>query len=140
MGRTKTYEGDGIVIHFESRRCIHAAECVSSLPGVFNIDTRPWIDATGGGAEEIAEVVQQCPSGALTYERTDGGSPEPVGGNVSSVTIVEDGPLYLHGPVEIVDHEGNTVSVQPRVALCRCGASQNKPFCDNGHLAIGFSD
>ena len=140
MGRAKTYQGDGIVIHFETRRCIHAAECVSNLPGVFNIDSRPWIDATGGAVEEIEEVIRRCPSGALTYERSDGGPPEPAQENVSAITTVKDGPLYLRGPVDIVDHEGNTVSVQPRVALCRCGASKNKPFCDNGHLAIGFSD
>lgn len=139
MGRTRSYPGDGIVIHFEARRCIHAAECVSHLPSVFDTESRPWIDASGDAAEQIAQVIQRCPSGALTYERTDGGPPESVPENLSEITIVKDGPLYLRGAVEIVDNDGRTLSVQPRVALCRCGASTNKPFCDNSHLAIGFS-
>ena len=95
----KGYAGDGIVIHFEARRCIHAAECVSHLPTVFDIDSRPWIDATGDTAEQIARVIRRCPSRALTYVRTDGGLPESVPTTVSE-----------------------------------------KPYSDNSHLAIDFSD
>ena len=78
VATTKAYESDGVVIHFEARRCIHAAECVRGLPGVFDADRRPWIDATAGTVEDIVRTVELCPSGALTYERRDGGPAEVV--------------------------------------------------------------
>jgi len=140
MGRKKAYEADGIVVHFEARRCIHAGECAGGLPAVFDITKSPWIDPHGASAAEIAEVVQRCPSGALTYERLDGGPPEPTSELPTTVATVRDGPLHVRGHVEITDHTGATVSADPRVALCRCGASQNKPFCDNSHKAVGFTD
>jgi CDGSH-type Zn-finger protein len=53
----------------------------------------------------------------------------------------ENGPLVLKGDFQIVDHQGNAFEI-PRdkewVALCRCGASKNKPFCDGSHKACGF--
>ena len=79
MARTKSYEGEGIVINFELRRCIHAAKCVGGLPAVFDANRRPWIEAGNASADEIVRVVEQCPSGALTYERTDGGPAEADG-------------------------------------------------------------
>ena len=139
MGRKKSYEGDGVVIHFEARRCIHAAECVSHLPGVFDTGQRPWISPGGASVEEIVDVVHRCPSGALTYERTDGGPPEPLPAS-TEIATVRDGPLYIRGAVEVVDHVGSAVCVESRVALCRCGASKTKPFCDNSHVEVGFSD
>lgn len=140
MGRTKSYEGDGIAVLFEARRCIHAGECVSHLPGVFNPDSRPWIDAGGAAADDIARVVEQCPSGALTYERTDGRAGEAIPSGAPVVVTVVDGPLYVRGAIEVVDFEGRVVTGGPRVALCRCGASKNKPYCDNSHTEAGFSD
>ena len=137
MGKTKAYEGEGVVVHFEARRCIHAAACVGNLPAVFDSSRRPWIDPKAATAQAVADVVQMCPSGALTYERTDGGPAEAVPVQ-HAITVVKDGPLYIRGSVEVTDHEGNSVSVQPRMALCRCGASGNKPFCDNSHVAAGF--
>jgi CDGSH-type Zn-finger protein len=54
----------------------------------------------------------------------------------------ENGPLVVHGPVTVVDHAGNPF-VPPAgkelIALCRCGASKNKPFCDGSHRACGFA-
>ncbi len=53
----------------------------------------------------------------------------------------ENGPLVVQGPCKIVDHEGNEFAIPPgkdNVALCRCGRSQNKPFCDGSHRQCGF--
>lgn len=138
MAKTKAYEGDGIVIHFEGARCIHAAECVHGLPDVFDADRRPWITPSGTPADAIARVVERCPSGALTYERTDGGPAEAVDEIEPRVRVVANGPLHVQGPCAVTDHEGRTVEVGARAALCRCGASKNKPFCDNSHLVVGF--
>jgi CDGSH-type Zn-finger protein len=53
----------------------------------------------------------------------------------------ENGPLVVEGPVRIVDHLGNAFKVPPgkdKVALCRCGQSKTKPFCDGSHKECGF--
>jgi uncharacterized Fe-S cluster protein YjdI len=135
--RTRTYAGEGVVIHFEPRRCIHAGECVGGLPGVFDSGKKPWIDATGASADAIADAVRRCPSGALTFERSDGGPAEEVQ-KAPSMTVVKGGPLHVRGAIEIRGPDGAPLEVPPRFALCRCGASGNKPFCDNSHLTIGF--
>jgi 3-phenylpropionate/trans-cinnamate dioxygenase ferredoxin subunit len=60
---------------------------------------------------------------------------------MSEVTIrlSKNGPYIVEGPVEIYDTEGNKITVdKPKMALCRCGASSNKPFCDGTHSQIGF--
>ncbi len=136
MGKIREYRGRGIVVRYEVQRCIHAEECVHGLDAVFNPDRRPWIEATAAQPDEIAAVVAQCPTGALTFERTDGGPQEIPA--APAISLAVDGPLYVRGAVEIVDHEGRVITADSRVALCRCGASKNKPYCDDSHLAIGF--
>jgi CDGSH-type Zn-finger protein len=55
------------------------------------------------------------------------------------ITITENGPYKVEGPIELTDHEGNAVEAPgSTVFLCRCGGSQNKPFCDGTHSKIGF--
>ncbi|HEY8528391.1 MAG TPA: CDGSH iron-sulfur domain-containing protein [Paenibacillaceae bacterium] len=44
----------------------------------------------------------------------------------------------MTGPVELVDAEGNAFEVKESFSLCRCGGSNNKPFCDGTHRSIGF--
>jgi hypothetical protein len=88
-------------------------------------------------ADEIAAVVARCPSGALHVERFDGGvNEEP-----SEPTTVEpqpNGPLFLRGRIRIVDASGIVIREDTRVALCRCGHSRNKPFCDGSHRNADF--
>lgn len=55
-----------------------------------------------------------------------------------SIEVRKNGPLIVTGPVELKDVEGNQYPVEPRMALCRCGASTTKPFCDGTHSKIGF--
>jgi CDGSH-type Zn-finger protein len=53
----------------------------------------------------------------------------------------ENGPLLVKGPFRLVDHLGNEFTLptdKEAVALCRCGASGNKPFCDGSHRGCGF--
>ena len=76
MAKSRQYDGDGIRVGYDARRCIHAAECVRGLPEVFDPERRPWIQPRGAAADRLAEVVMRCPSGALTFERLDGGLPE----------------------------------------------------------------
>ncbi|NHC42729.1 (4Fe-4S)-binding protein [Bacillus sp. MM2020_1] len=65
----KTYEAEGIKIYWKSNICKHAAECVKGLPSVFNTQKRPWVSPQNGTAEKIMEVIDRCPSRALTYEQ-----------------------------------------------------------------------
>lgn len=139
VGRTqdRRYAGTDVDITYNLKRCIHAEFCVRHLAQVFDKNKRPWISPDGASAEEVAAVNLLCPSGALHYERKDGGSPEPVPAT-NTIIVWKDGPLQL-----IADFTLNGAAVdltaETRATLCRCGASQNKPFCDNAHKTIGFS-
>ncbi len=55
-----------------------------------------------------------------------------------TIDIIKNGPLIVNGPVELKDAKGGTYPAQKRMALCRCGASTTKPFCDGTHSKIGF--
>ncbi|WP_224332190.1 CDGSH iron-sulfur domain-containing protein [Haloprofundus halobius] len=131
------YTGEGIEVSYDVRRCIHARECVRGLPAVFDPDRRPWIDPNNADADDIAEVIERCPTGALHYERTDDG-PEEAVPDENTVTVTSDGPHYVRGDGVIETPGGGELLADTRMALCRCGASENKPLCDNSHLEIEF--
>jgi CDGSH-type Zn-finger protein/uncharacterized Fe-S cluster protein YjdI len=135
MAEPSRYASEAIVVVYDPGRCIHAAACVRGLRSVFDREQRPWVDADAAAAARIAEVVMRCPSGALTFERLDGGAEEPVPCR-NMITVSPDGPLYLRGELEIETSDG--VVATTRAALCRCGASERKPFCDGSHERIGF--
>ena len=86
-----------------------------------------------------------CPSGRLVaWDNATGIAVEPQ--LMPSIGLVEDpakgcaGPLWLRGGVQLVGADGFEYEVRNRMTLCRCGASQNKPFCDGSHVSAGFSD
>ncbi len=133
----REYESNDIVVHFDNKRCIHAGECVKRLPGVFERDRKPWVDPSQGTGDAVAEVVVQCPTGALSFSRKDGGV-EETAPERNYMTVVADGPIYARGDIEL--HTPDGVSQHTRIALCRCGAAHNKPYCDNSHGDIGFRD
>jgi CDGSH-type Zn-finger protein len=54
------------------------------------------------------------------------------------IEIIKNGPYIVKGEVEMTDADGNRYPVEKRMALCRCGASTEKPFCDGTHSKIGF--
>jgi uncharacterized Fe-S cluster protein YjdI len=137
-GATRTYVGDAIEVHWEAALCIHTQNCVHALPEVFRAAARPWILLDGADADAVAAAVERCPTGALHYRRLDGGAQETV---TSELTVEPrpNGPLFLRGRVRIVGDDGVAVREDTRVALCRCGGSGNKPFCDGTHRRIGFT-
>lgn len=134
--KIRAYESDTIRVLYDFKRCIHAEECVRRLSQVFNRQGRPWVQPQHSTADEIAETIEHCPTGALQYERKDGGAAEAIP-QANTIRIAEDGPLYLRGSIRLIFSDG-TVHQDTRIALCRCGQSQNKPFCDNAHLEAGF--
>jgi CDGSH-type Zn-finger protein/uncharacterized Fe-S cluster protein YjdI len=129
----KRTPGRALSVIYDGKRCIHARFCVTGAPKVFkaNVSEGPWIFPDEGDPERIVELVHSCPSGALHYERADG-KPEPVP-EVNLLSTREHGPYAVRADVLI---DGAPAGY--RMTLCRCGESQNKPFCDNSHIAAGF--
>jgi uncharacterized Fe-S cluster protein YjdI len=66
----KTYTNGKITVIWKPGVCIHSAKCVQGLGPVFNVNARPWINMQGSGSDSIVKQVEQCPSGALSYEKT----------------------------------------------------------------------
>lgn len=135
--RVYRFESDEIVVLWDYHRCIHVEACIRTLPIVFDRHKRPWIDPTRATADEVVVACEACPTGALHYQRRDGGSAEATP-TANTITISSDGPLYVKGDVRITDPVGETILEDTRVALCRCGRSRNKPLCDGSHEEAEF--
>lgn len=141
MPRLQTYPGDGFSVTYDPQTCTHAAECVRGLPGVFDPRARPWIRLDGAAAGAVEAAVARCPSGALRFVRA-AEAPGPAAEAAparSTVQLAADGPLLLAGEFEIRAPDGTVLFQGQKAALCRCGHSRNKPFCDGAHRAAGFT-
>jgi len=129
------YSNGEVTILWEPAKCIHSAICVHGLPSVFNPQARPWVNIQGESSESILEQVRKCPSGALSIKTT---SPE----SITKETIVEfaeNGPMMVYGNLTINERDGSVIKKNKVNAFCRCGASENKPYCDGSHKKIGFT-
>ncbi|WP_342304600.1 CDGSH iron-sulfur domain-containing protein [Methanolobus sp. ZRKC5] len=58
----------------------------------------------------------------------------------TSIEVSKDGPYIVKNVNTFVNSKGENLDTQPAMALCRCGSSKNKPFCDGSHIEIGFKD
>jgi CDGSH-type Zn-finger protein/uncharacterized Fe-S cluster protein YjdI len=132
------FPGDEIDVHFDGRLCIGVGECGYSTGELFVAGREPWCAPDRASKEEVREIVERCPTGALTYV-DKAGAPESAP-RENHLTVANDGPLYLTGALDIEGAPQDMPGVRFRVALCRCGASKNKPFCDNSHVDAGFRD
>ncbi|HTN54279.1 MAG TPA: (4Fe-4S)-binding protein [Anaeromyxobacter sp.] len=135
MANLQVYAGDGFEVTYDPGTCIHAAECARGLPEVFDPQARPWVRPERAPAERIAAVVARCPSGALRFV---GRAEATQKASRTTVTLRPDGPLLLSGDVEVLGPDGTVLFAGPKTALCRCGHSARKPFCDGSHKAAGF--
>jgi len=135
--RIHHYETEQIDVSYDIPRCIHAEECIKRLSAVFDAQKRPWIQPAFGSPDAVAETIHHCPSGALHYVRKDSGGSEPIP-ETNTITLTTDGALYIRGDITIRASDGTVLLQDTRVALCRCGASENKPLCDNSHRQIHF--
>jgi uncharacterized Fe-S cluster protein YjdI/CDGSH-type Zn-finger protein len=136
MQPSRTYERDDLVVEWYPERCVHSARCLDAHPAVFDVGRRPWIVLDHGETDDIARAVEQCPTGALKYRRP--GGPDEVPDAVTSVFPVINGPLVVRGQLRLLADGKSTFSDETRVALCRCGHSDNQPFCDNSHRRVAF--
>jgi CDGSH-type Zn-finger protein len=139
--KKKNYTSKNIVVHDNRKICSHAAECVNNLSSVFKIDARPWIDPDGADAEDIIQTIRKCPSGALSYS-IDGVECKDQNERDPMVTVSRNGPYQITGGVELIGDDIHWVegSSKEHYTLCRCGASNNKPFCDGMHKTVNFVD
>jgi len=133
------YKGKAITVLYDAQRCIHAKECVHGAPEVFNIESKPWVSPDNAEARAIAAAIKRCPTGALHYQAADPGLAERAEPS-NTLTIASHGPLYLRGSFVVVAEDEKELLSDTRAALCRCGGSKNKPFCDNSHFAVDFDD
>jgi uncharacterized Fe-S cluster protein YjdI len=133
---SKTYSTNEITVRWQPKLCIHSKKCWQGLPNVFKPREQPWITLEGTETAEIIKQVDQCPSGALSYTLKN----KIVDSNVSQnkIEITSNGPILVHGKIELTHSDGRRESKEKVTALCRCGASANKPFCDGSHHKIGF--
>jgi CDGSH-type Zn-finger protein len=140
--KRRNYFGKEITIHDNRKICSHAAECVDNLPSVFKLNERPWIDPDGARIQEVINTIRKCPSGALSFSIGDTEHRDPEDKRNPIVTVSKNGPYHISGGIELLGEGvefGEGASME-HYALCRCGASENKPFCDGAHRNINFND
>ena len=136
--RRKDYVGIHITIHDNRTICSHAGYCTDRLKLVFRMGKEPWIDPDGAEVAAIVETISRCPSGALSY--SIGGGEHRDQDREPVVTVSNDGPYHVTGGIEISDASGLQPPSREHYALCRCGASRNKPFCDGSHWSVKLHD
>ena len=133
------YPGRNIDVQWDSRLCIHIGECGYAEGELFVGGRDPWCQPDLAEDDEVKAIVKRCPSGALTYNDKVGGDNEKAVA-CNTVQVVYNGPLYIQGELHIENAPVDMAGINYRAALCRCGRSSNKPFCDNSHLKAGFED
>ncbi len=136
---TKHYSNGELTIVWKPTLCIHAAECVKALPNVYNPTKKPWITAENANTEELINQITKCPSGALSYilgkETT-----QEIQKMETKIEVKPKGPLMVHGAVSVTKADGSIEMRDKTTSFCRCGASNNKPFCDGTHRSISFEE
>jgi uncharacterized Fe-S cluster protein YjdI len=152
----REYNNNEITVFWQPGKCIHATHCYRELIEVFNPRKRPWVNINGASTERIIQVINKCPTDALTYKWNDDQKnknsvnikDEKVQHALSfsstktltpvTVQVMRDGPLVVQGSFSIVDSSGNQLKPMLITSFCRCGSSNNVPYCDGFHRKIGF--
>jgi len=132
------YDGGEVSILDNRGICSHAGYCTAGLPAVWRTSTEPWIDPDGAGREDIVGIIRRCPSGALSY--LEGEAAQTEYADAPEIEIARDGPYLVRGGVDLAGAAFGAGASREHYALCRCGASRNKPFCDGSHWYAGFKD
>lgn len=143
-GKVKEYSNGEITVIWKPDLCIHSGNCVKGSPDVFNPKERPWIKPEESASKQIMQTIDTCPSGALSYRIEDkslkNGESEEATGTLK-IKATKNGPFLIDSPVEIEISSGEIKTSEGKMtALCRCGASSNKPFCDGSHTEIDFKE
>jgi CDGSH-type Zn-finger protein len=140
--RAEKIEGDDVILFDVPKLCASGHFCTRA-GGIWDL-VRTKSDDPEKKKIAIKEA-GDCPSGRLVMvDKKTGKEIEP--DFEPSISIVEDeivgvsGPIWVKGRIQIEGSEGTLYELRNRVALCRCGQSSNKPFCDGSHVAARFDD
>jgi len=134
-----SYPGEQAEVHWDGRLCIHYGDCGRAEGALFVGGRQPWCQPDLAAEEEIRDVITRCPTGALTVV-LKGQTWVETPASVNTLVVSQDGPLYIDGDISIEGASDDIPGKRVRAALCRCGLSANKPYCDNSHAAGGFKD
>lgn len=134
----KEYETDDLTVVWKPSTCIHSEKCFKGLPNVFNPNNRPWVNVGGAAGLDIKNQIDKCPSGALSYKLKNVTLEKHAIEEEQIVEVVQNGPLMVYGNIKVKNHDGSESTKNRVTAFCRCGASENKPFCDGSHKKIDF--
>ena len=128
--------GSGITVEDNRSICVHAGFCGTRVANVWKLAPE-----TGESAIriQVIDMIQKCPSGALTYTLDGDDAPNEAALPVE-ISVLDDGPLFVKGRIPITAADGTELEVRNRVTLCRCGQSAIKPYCDGAHTEAGFAD
>jgi CDGSH-type Zn-finger protein len=126
---------DGTVITDDLSICSKAGYCKDRFTGVWQMlgSSDPAI------RERMQRMVELCPSGRLAWADSEEAS-EHEPRYEPEIAAFRNGPYFVRGGVRVVGADGEPYEVRNRQTLCRCGYSQNKPFCDGSHKIVGFRD
>lgn len=133
------YPGKQAEVHWDGRLCIHYGDCGRAEGELFVGGRQPWCQPDLAADEEIKNVIKRCPTGALTVV-FKGETWNETAAPLNTLSVSQDGPLYLDGDIHIDDPGADIPGKRVRAALCRCGLSANKPYCDNSHADGKFQD
>jgi CDGSH-type Zn-finger protein len=136
-GPRRVYANNAIEVLWEPKLCIHVRNCVRGLARVFDADRRRGSTSMPPTPRRSPQPSSPVRRGALHFRRLDGGAQEEPLPEIA-IEPRPNGPLFVRGRAQIVDEEGRLIRQDTRLALCRCGASANKPFCDGSHRQVGF--
>jgi len=128
------YDGKQINIIFNRSICAGAGTCVRNYPNIYKNASENWIFPDEDSLEVAIKSVEQCPSGALSYEIKGQSVQEKYKG--IKMSVVPRGPLNIKGKVSLDASKWSTNANKEKYSLCRCGASDNKPFCDYTHASL----
>jgi CDGSH-type Zn-finger protein len=143
-----TYLGQQVTVFDNRGICQHSGLCTDRLPAVFRTHQEPFVAPSGGRMDEIIRAVRDCPSGALSlaFDRQEArGLTDWHGQREPAIEVTQDGPYRVTGGIPLTDAAGADVpraevASREHYALCRCGHSQNKPFCSGMHWYVEFRD
>ncbi len=135
LDRAKKINGPSLSLTDAEHMCVHARFCMRA-GGIWNLTRQ----SDNGEARDIAiEEAGNCPSGRLVvWDKNTGKALEPE--FEKSIVVIEypprseHGPLWVRGGIPVESSEGHVYEIRNRVTLCRCGKSNNKPFCDGRHI------
>ncbi len=146
--RRDIYPGQQVTIFDNRGICQHSGFCSDRVPAAFRAGQEPFVAPSGGRMDELVRAVRDCPSGALSLA-FDGSEARDLadwhGTRECAVEVTQDGPYRVTGGVPLTGETGADVpraagSSREHYALCRCGHSQNKPFCSGMHWYVEFRD